>query len=182
MNKKITGLLLLLLPFSALSEPLITCKPEGAWDTYFVPAIFFFVLFIVFHIATSSLFPAKNKPRPGKWKWCFVVVVDAVVIWAGALLAIHTSQLVPIKHAVVNEEALMSAPVVQKGLRYQTQCIVISRSDTDVALTCSPGARTETVSRAEFDRALKALREADDLRDELRSQSSFINICAPDSP
>ncbi|MBP2199313.1 hypothetical protein [Pantoea cypripedii] len=179
MNKKITGLLLLLLPFSALSEPLITCKPEGAWDTYFVWAIFFFVLFMVFLIATSHLF---HKPRPGKWKWCFVVLVDAVVIWAGTLLAIHTSQLVPIKHAVVNEVALMSAPVVQKGLRYQTQCIVISRSDTDVALTCSPGARTETVSRTEFDRALKALREADDLRDELRIQSSFINICAPDSP
>ncbi|SFF37691.1 hypothetical protein SAMN03159428_04895 [Kosakonia radicincitans] len=183
MNKKITGLLLLLLPFSVLSEPQITCVPDSnsAFETYFFPAIGFVMLFGTFCIATSELFDINYKFRPSKGPWLLVVCVDAVVIGLGIMLASYTLNLVPDKKAVVNEAVMMSAPEVKKGLHYQKECILFSQNDTTVELRCRPDAVSETVPQIDYTRATEALKKAEAQYFELMVEVSRNKICRPES-
>lgn len=179
--KKISGLLLLLLPFSVLSEPLITCRPDSysAFETYYFPVIGFVLLFGTLCIATYELFDINHKPIPSKRPWLFVVCVDAVVIGLGIVLANYTLHLEPAKKAVVNEAMMMSAPEVKKGLHYRTECLLVSQTDTTVELRCKPDAVSETVTQDDYIRATDALTKAEDRYEKLMMQARRSNICQP---
>lgn len=179
MFKKITGLLLLLLPFSVLSEPLITCEPEGPFDTYFFPALGFVVLLFILYFATSELFNDAGKFRPSKGPWIFVVCINGVVIGLGILLASYTLHLVPDKKLVINKDVLMSAPDVSKGFHYQKDCLLVSKDDNSVELSCKPDATTEIVPLTDYTRAIEALTAAENLIGELQWKASKKNICRP---
>lgn len=183
MNKKITGLLLLLLPFSVLSEPQITCVTDydSVFKMYVFPAIGFLMLFGIFCIATAELFDINHKFRPRKGPWLVVVYVDAVVIGLGIMLASYTLNLVPDKKAVVNEAVMMSAPEVKKGLHYQKECILVSRNDTIVELRCRPDAVSETVPQIDYTRATEALTKAEVQYNALMVEVMGHNICRRES-
>ncbi|MBY6260033.1 hypothetical protein K3G69_26520 [Phytobacter diazotrophicus] len=179
MYKKITGLLLLLLPFSVLSEPLITCEPEGPFDTYFLPALGFGVLLLILCRATSELFNDAGKFRPSKGPWIIVVCVNAVVIGLSILLVSYTLHLVPDKKQVINKDVLMSVPDVSKGFHYQNDCLLVSKDDNSVALSCKPDATTEIVPLTDYSSAIKALTAAENLVRELQWNTRNKNICRP---
>lgn len=181
MNKKITGLLLLLLPFSVLSEPQITCVPDNnsAFETYFLPAIGFVMLLCAFCIATAELFDNNHKFRPSKGPWFLVVCIYAVVIGLGIILVNYTLNLVPDKKVVINEAVMMSAPVVKKGLHYQKECFLVSQNDTTVELRCGPDAVSEIVPQIDYTRATEALKKAEAKYFELMLEVSRNNICRP---
>lgn len=181
MNEKLPWLLLILPAFSAMSEPVITCEPESAFSTYFLPAVGFCVLLIVFVFSiTDLLLDDASTFRNGKKPWLFVIAVNSVVTVLGILLTSYTLHLVPGKKTVVNEAVLMSAPDVNKGLHYQNDCIMVSRNDTAVTLNCRPDSRTEIVPLADYARATSALEDATADLWALKSKVSRKNICRPD--
>lgn len=178
MPKKL--LFLLLLPaFSAFSEPLITCEsdPVEYLDTYFWPFCGYIFLVFLFLASIFSITDDNMKLKLTPWRSLLFLLGMLSATTLFVYLTRYTINLTPGKRTVINENVFFSSPDAARGKHFDSDCVVISQNTSSVDLSCKPDARTESVSLAEYNQALNALKTAREHIQDLTAKVGKNNLC-----
>ncbi|MEL7630927.1 hypothetical protein AAGW04_18290 [Pectobacterium aroidearum] len=178
MKNKIFWPLLLLPIFPAYSESLITCQPDSSDKSlFFVISTFLSLVFLGF--INHFWWDDNKKFKFFTWRMPFIIITDCVVIYVAAVTFINIHDAPPVIKPFINKEMILSSPEVIRGAHYKSECIIISKNEFTVELSCKPDAAIESISLKEFASTLDALSKANEYIDDLSSQIRKTNICKP---